>query len=141
MGTRSITVVNDYDGSPIINLYRQFDGYPEGHGRELAKFLASGKMVNGLGSDEGRVFNGPDCLAAQLVAHLKRGPGNIYLRPPAPNPSEEFVYVVQPNGDLFNPNKGITIEIWGLTGDEGLVTTPETFEQDLETLYKELEEE
>ena len=40
MGTRSLTFV--YDGEqPIINMYRQFDGYPSGHGQELAEFLNS----------------------------------------------------------------------------------------------------
>ena len=48
MGTRSLTFV--YDGKePMINMYRQYDGYPQGHGKELADFLNSGTMVNGFG--------------------------------------------------------------------------------------------
>ena len=40
MGTRSLTFV--YEGEkPIVNMYRQFDGYPSGHGAELAEFLNS----------------------------------------------------------------------------------------------------
>ena len=46
MGTRSLTFVYDGD-EPIVNMYRQFDGYPEGHGQELAEFLCSGKLVEG----------------------------------------------------------------------------------------------
>lgn len=79
MGTRSLTFVYDGDKA-IINMYRQFDGYPSGHGLELAEFLNQGKLVNGISSAEnGLVFNGMGCLAAQVVAKFKDGPGNIYL--------------------------------------------------------------
>lgn len=79
MGTRSLTFV--YHGKkPIINMYRQYDGYPSGHGADLVDFLAKGKLVNGIGADT-RVFNGMGCLAAQLVTNFKDGAGNIYLYP------------------------------------------------------------
>ena len=77
IGTRSITCVLDEQGNKIIEMYKQFDGYPEGLGKELQDFIASGTMVNGIGSDT-NVFNGISCFAAQLVAHLKDGPGGIY---------------------------------------------------------------
>ena len=36
MGTRSLTVFNDsWNDEEIAVFYRQFDGYPAGHGREL----------------------------------------------------------------------------------------------------------
>ena len=38
MGTRSLTFVYD-EQEAIINMYRQYDGYPTGHGAELAEFL------------------------------------------------------------------------------------------------------
>ena len=44
MGTRSLTFVYE-DNKPIVNMYRQFDGYPEGHGQELADFLLSGAVI------------------------------------------------------------------------------------------------
>ncbi len=48
MGTRALTFV--YEGeTPIINLYRQYDGYPAGHGAELAEFLEGYTVVNGFG--------------------------------------------------------------------------------------------
>ena len=78
MGTRSLTFV--YDGEkPIINMYRQFDGYPEGHGQELAEFLLSGKMVNGFSSTSEKQFNGMGCLAAQMIAEFKNGVGGFYI--------------------------------------------------------------
>ena len=39
MGTRSLTFVYDEDGRKIINMYRQYDGYPSGHGKDLAESL------------------------------------------------------------------------------------------------------
>lgn len=83
MGTRSLTFV--YDGeTPIINLYRQYDGYPTGHGAELAGFLSQFEMVNGI--PVGKVFekkyaNGMGCLAAQLVSNFKVEAGGFYLYP------------------------------------------------------------
>lgn len=78
MGTRSLTYVYDR-GEPVVCMYRQLDGYPSGHGAELAEFLLSGKMVNGIRLEDKKVFNGVECLAAQMVAHFKKGPGGIYL--------------------------------------------------------------
>lgn len=77
MGTRSLTFVYEGD-KPIMNMYRQYDGYPSGHGAELVEFLAGGKLVNGIGADK-NVFNGMGCLAASLVAHFKKSPGGFYI--------------------------------------------------------------
>jgi hypothetical protein len=78
MGTRSLTFVYDGD-KQIINMYRQFDGYPSGHGAELAEFLRGGKLVNGLGADDKNVFNGMGCLAASMISHFKKTPGGFYI--------------------------------------------------------------
>jgi hypothetical protein len=78
MGTRSLTFV--YEGnSPIINMYRQFDGYPSGHGAELAEFLMSGEMVNGFSDKNAKQFNGMGCLAASMIAHFKNSVGGFYI--------------------------------------------------------------
>ena len=81
MGTRSLTFVYDEDGKKLINMYRQYDGYPSGHGKDLAEFLEPITMVNGISMTKAVIANGPGCLAAQLVAHFKDGPGGIYLEP------------------------------------------------------------
>lgn len=39
MGTRSLTYIYDESQKVIIKMYLQFDGYPSGLGRDLAKFL------------------------------------------------------------------------------------------------------
>lgn len=96
MGTRSLTFV--YDGvEPVINMYRQFDGYPEGHGAELAEFLSSGHMTNGLRmGDTGRFFNGIGCMAAQLVANFKGESGGFYLYPTSHiDCGQDFEYHIQ----------------------------------------------
>ena len=80
MGTRCLTFV--YDGDvPVINIYRQYDGYPSGHGHELAQFLDSKNLVNGFGEQNSFEANGMGCLAAQLIVQLKHGVGGIYIYP------------------------------------------------------------
>ena len=89
MGTRSLTFVyTDHYGSetgpePIVNMYRQFDGYPSGHGAELSEFLSSfDAVVNGIPFDEKRkLANGMGCLAAQMIAHFKTSVGGFYIYP------------------------------------------------------------
>ena len=109
MGTRSLTFVYDSHKDeagntvyrPIINLYRQYDGYPAGHGAELAEFLGPYTIVNGLGLNEDRkVANGMGCLAAQLVAHFKDGPGQFYLEPvTAKDCGQDYEYHIYTNED------------------------------------------
>jgi hypothetical protein len=62
MGTRSLTFVYNEDGKKILNMYRQFDGYPSGHGAELATFLNSATMVNGYAGKDAPQFNGMGCM-------------------------------------------------------------------------------
>jgi hypothetical protein len=81
MGTRSLTFV--YEGNkPILNMYRQFDGYRTGHGRDLADFIDGMVIVNGFSSNDTRkIANGMGCFAAQLVANFKDGAGGFYIHP------------------------------------------------------------
>jgi len=83
MGTRSLTFVYDNDNEPIMNMYAQWDGYPSGHGADLAGFLGEFEAItNGIRVGETRkTANGMGCLAAQLVAHFKVGAGSFYLYP------------------------------------------------------------
>jgi hypothetical protein len=94
MGTRSMTIVMD-ENQELCRIYRQMDGYPSGHGLDLAK-LCTVKMVNGLSGDKA-VANGMGCLAAQIIAGLKDGPGGIYLEPTGGKISDwcEYIYIVR----------------------------------------------
>lgn len=83
MGTRSTTTITS-NGTPILSFYRQYDGYPSGHGHALATILKSTKITNGYGGDQHAPewANGAGCLAAQLLAKLKdeSGIGGIYCQ-------------------------------------------------------------
>ena len=95
MGTRCLTIVQDR-GQEVMVMYRQMDGYPEGHGAELKAFLADKVMVNGIGRDSKDVFNGMGCLACQIVAHFKTAPGDFYLHPSGTRDvGEEYIYYVK----------------------------------------------
>lgn len=78
MGTRSTTKI--YDGKYLIlSLYKQYDGYVEGWGKELKDFIKSGEFVNGFGLEDNRtIFNGIGCFALQLVEKFKQGTGGLY---------------------------------------------------------------
>lgn len=102
MGTRSLTFFYDdlTADKPFAGFYRQMDGYPEGHGKDLAEFLAGISMRNGYGSGDkaGTQANGPGCLAAQVVAKFKNehGIGGIYLIAPVldEDHNQEYEYHV-----------------------------------------------
>ena len=89
MGTPSLTRVietwKDDNGKEkkelLVTMYRQYDGYPSGHGDELASFINSGRVVNGIGmGDTGSVFNGAGCFAAQMISHFKGdSAGGFYI--------------------------------------------------------------
>jgi len=94
MGTRSISVVKDRNGNKIIEMYKQYDGYPEGLGRELADFIKSGQITNGIpvGGNKEKLFNGIGCFTAQLVAYFKEGAGGIYLEAPTTDYKDKREY-------------------------------------------------
>lgn len=103
MGTRSLTRVFDIGGGQeyeLLSMYRQYDGYPKGHGQELAGFLLDIKLVNGMShGDPPKIANGMGCLAAQIVAFFKEGPGGVYLQPHGNiDASQEFEYLIRPKG-------------------------------------------
>ena len=67
----------------IVDIYHHWDGYPEGLGVTLASYLDDMKITNGISSkdDSDYIFAGLGCMAASIVAHLKDGPGNVYIEP------------------------------------------------------------
>ena len=102
MGTRSLTTFKeDHNNEEIVVLYRQFDGYPEGHGIDLFRFLNKMNMVNGMSPGEKRkTSNGMSCLAAQMVSYFKDEPGSFYLyRADTRDVGEEYVYTIYINYD------------------------------------------
>jgi hypothetical protein len=95
MSTRSLTRVRDTSGDVIVCMYRHCDGYPSGHGLELAQWL-SGKTVGSGAQKDPNYFNGMEHLAARLVAYFSdlHPHSNIYLQVPAEDDSEEYNYEI-----------------------------------------------
>ena len=109
MGTRSLTFVYDQYGEvqkPVCNMYRQFDGYPSGHGAELAEFLNKSESHNGLG-----------CLAASMVAHFKQTPGGFYIYPTdVTNCGQDYEYhISQKKDELYVEIFNCGCNMFGLT--------------------------
>ena len=114
MGTRSNTVIYDeYHGNgsavEILNLYRQHDGYVEGHGAELVAFLEPMTIVNGITTGLTNIANGSGCLAAQLVAHFKKRVGDFYIMAPLGEENEnDYTYKIYVSGGPVY----ISMEVW-----------------------------
>lgn len=101
MGTRSVThFMNDHEHT-IVRLYRQFDGYPTGHGKDLADFLNGFRIVNGYSYEDrqqDKVANGMGCLAAQTIAYFKNGIGGFYIVD-GNDCWQDYDYLVKLDGD------------------------------------------
>lgn len=114
MGTRSRIEILEGNHC-IASIYTQHDGYPSGRGADIARCLEGGRLVNGIGSYDEKVFNGMGDLAAQVVWYLKgQGlthdshrpkwpmPGAVYLNPPldvAGECGEEYIYRLSARGE------------------------------------------
>ena len=112
MGTRSLTHIKDEDGEIITTIYRQYDGYPHGHGVELHRFLNGRKILIGFCGDEDKNHsnvhsNGIGCLAASLIGKLKDGKiGNVYVCAPSSKDLwEAYVYEIYPSGEMEDDDK------------------------------------
>ena len=98
MGTRCLTYVYEVN-EPIVCLYRQFDGYPSGHGAELGDFLKGIQLGNGIAGkpEMGTFANGMGCLAAQLIAHFKKSVGGFYIHAITDSVGVDYEYHVYAN--------------------------------------------
>lgn len=87
MGTRStITFFEKRNDSvyPIVSIYQHYDGYLEGVGEDLCKWLMSKTIVNGLpvsNENSKNIANGIGCLIAQYIAKNKTCVGDLYIIP------------------------------------------------------------
>ncbi len=119
MGTRSITKFFDNDRC-VLALYCQFDGYPEGVGQQIADFVTSKPMVNGIGGDS-NVFNGVGCMAAQFLAHVKQKAGLWYC---TSSNAEAQDYCYEVHGGLGDDLKPLPVR---MVCDAGFDGRPEDF--------------
>ena len=117
MGTRS-TITFTENEEKLCKIYQQYDGYLDGVGKDLAEFLQSGKLVNGITMGESdKVFNGAGCLVAQFISENKTSAGGLYIIP-LNDEDEEYNYTVKiikgeiliscddlNNGEFYTPEK------------------------------------
>lgn len=97
MGTRS--TIKFYDEEDFIcAVYQQFDGYLEGVGKDLKKFVLSKSFVNGIGKDA-NVFNGFGCFIAQFVKEFKTAAGGLYMT--NESDEQEYNYTVKKCGKVL----------------------------------------
>lgn len=120
MGT-SARVIFKSEGQTVFNMRAHYDGYPEGVGMDLARILTEGEQVHGLGPNDrtlGNYFNGDSCMAASVVALMKKEPGNIYLYPTKNDFDANYTYTIN-----VDSTEKVTIEM-----DRGRFSgTPEEF--------------
>jgi hypothetical protein len=118
MGTRAR--VNVMEGNQVlVSIYRQYDGYPNGLGEDVADFVGGLRITNGISGDPTGSANGMGCLAAQLIKHLKDKVGNVYIRDTGPESNgEEYVYTVyERNGTVYLRAVEGSMTAFGLPGD------------------------
>ena len=111
MSTNALTIITQ-NGSPIMTLYRHWDGYPTGHGKELVEFLAGFQITTSRVDQPGKWANGAGCLAAQLVAHFKKGCGDFYLLSPTAENVYEWAYYLDIPSGWHGPAEDLVIQVY-----------------------------
>ena len=129
MGTRSITLIKE-NGETLVAIYRQFDGYISGHGRDLAEILKGRSMVNGIpaSADRKTMFNGPGCMAAQIIRQLKTDEaGDVYIEFIGQDTDlVDYVYTIEVNSEgidfkLSFTDPTVTVQRYGTEIFKGTV--------------------
>lgn len=99
MGIRStikfILVDSNACNNPLVNIYQQYDGHIEGKGHELAKFLLSKEIINGIPLNKlgkQNYANGFGCLVSQYIKEFKKEVGGLYLT--SLDAEEEYHYEI-----------------------------------------------
>jgi hypothetical protein len=101
MSTRALAHVYDETGKIIVTIYKHWDGYPDGFGKDLEEFCSKFTLVNGIGINQPQpAANGMGCFAASLIKEFKDGAGGVYLYPPGASGCwEEYTYHIKPDGE------------------------------------------
>jgi len=131
MGTRSLTnfleelpdtAIEQRAAVPFCTMYKQFDGYPTGLGKDLKEIIGDAVVVNGYGANDQNNYNGMGCLAASVISSLKDQIGNVYMYPPTRLDEDQafidYTYVLYPisrviNGEINEMGtKHVGLQIW-----------------------------
>jgi hypothetical protein len=112
MGTRSLVKFYNEEDVEIVTLYRQFDGYPTGMGKDLKEIIGNRVLVDGY-TDKQVQLNGMNCLAAFVVGALKDGEcGNVYLHPAGSiGLGEDYVYTLHKGEQINNKSWAVNITV------------------------------
>ena len=107
MGTRSKTSFIEKRGEKLthlVSVYQQYDGYIEGVGHEIAEYILSKKICNGirLGRDTSNLANGFTCLIAQFIRDFKTDVGGLYIT--TEDEIQEYNYDIIFDSDLYYGN-------------------------------------
>ena len=109
MGTACNTVFTYPEGNPAAVVYRHWDGYPEGAGKDLGIFLERCADMK-----DGRLYD-PAYLAARYVVYL----ANIYREDGEPNPLNFLSVGIVPEPESYYPSYIYTV----VCGDDEVVVT------------------
>lgn len=102
MGTRSKTSFIKRIGDKrecLVSVYQQYDGYIEGVGYEIANYILSKKIINGISGDTKDKANGFTCLIAQFIRDFKTDVGGLYIT--TEDNIQEYNYNVIFDNDLY----------------------------------------
>jgi len=107
MGTRSKTSFIEKRGDKLthlVSVYQQYDGYIEGVGHEIAEYILSKQICNGirLGRDTSKLANGFTCLIAQFIRDFKTDVGGLYIT--TYDEIQEYNYNIIFDSDLYYKN-------------------------------------
>ena len=79
MSTKAILIIKE-NSNTLVTIYKHWDGYiKDGFGENIYNFLKDKKIVDSISNRDSEQFNGMGCLAASLIAHFKKGPGDVYI--------------------------------------------------------------
>lgn len=131
MGTRSLTHIRETEnGTDLVCIHRQMDGYCAGHGKDLKELLTGYKIVNGYSMPDldcmkcgvnpyfhkqnksrhlfqpKRVANGLGDLAALLITSLKTRTYDDFILCEPNSDWERYQYVLWLDGDYFSGKYG-----------------------------------
>lgn len=102
MGTRSKTSFIEKIGDKrkhLVSVYQQYDGYIEGVGYDIANYILSKKIVNGISGDTKDKANGFGCLIAQFIRDFKTDVGGLYIV--EEDCTQEYNYNIIFDSDLY----------------------------------------
>jgi hypothetical protein len=103
MSTRSVThihEISDLGGKIVCSFYRHSDGYPTGHGDDLAGWLKGKRLVNGIGMDfkKGIDHNRAGTMAIDLMHCLKQDTSIEVTPTGQENEWADYTYVITFDG-------------------------------------------